>query len=129
LENVFIHSRVIVTVRIEGRFRVINTRQTSYRGIIGVELRGEGGVELYLEYPEGVTKVPLARDSVIEISINNEKDPEFRSRWSIYMRGIVYHVGDGIIKVSIGGLIMDIRGYGGEARVGDWVYVGIRLLS
>lgn len=46
------------------------------------------------------------------------------------MNGIVYYVSENIIKISIGGgLIMDVNNFKNDVKVGEKVYIGLKVLK
>ncbi len=115
-------------MQLSGDFRVVGVKSTSYRGIVRLEMSSESGVSLALEYPRDVIGVDIKQGDNVKVSISNEKDPNYSSNWDVYMNGIVYHVSESSVKVSIGGLIMDINNFRGEVKVGEKVYIGLKAL-
>ncbi len=114
-------------MNLEGIFRVTDVRPTPYRGIVRLEMEGEEGIRIGLEYPEEVLGVKIEKGSSVKISIKNEKDPNYKENWDVYMNGIVYHIRENIVKVSIGGLILDVYSYKGDVRLGEKVYIGLKI--
>ena len=115
-------------MKLEGTFEVVDVRPTQYRGIMLVELRGESELDVVMEYPSGVVNVPLDKGSMVRLGIDNVKDERFRENWDVYMWGLVYYVGGNRVKISVGGLIIDVRNYRGAAMPGEKVYVGLKVL-
>ena len=115
-------------MRLSGDFRVVSVKPTDYKGIVRIEMGGESGISLALEYPRDAVGVDIKQGDSVRVSISNEKDPNYASNWDVYMNGVVYYVGGGNVKVSIGGLIMDINNFKDEVRVGEKVYIGLKVL-
>lgn len=44
------------------------------------------------------------------------------------MNGVVYYVGESVVKISIGGLIMDVNNFKNDVKVGERVYIGLKVL-
>lgn len=116
-------------MRLAGDFRVINVRETGYRGVVRLEMEGPSGVALSLEYPRDAVGVDIRQGDNVRVSISSDRDPNYKSNWDVYMSGIVYYVGEGLVKVSIGGLILDVNNFKNEVRVGEKVYVGLKLIK
>ncbi|WP_069807175.1 hypothetical protein [Vulcanisaeta thermophila] len=114
-------------MKLTGNFRVVGIEGTRFEGIIRVRMISEGNVEVSMEYPVKAVGVELRQDYTVNLSIDTEKDPNYRANWDVYMNGMVYYVGNGIVKISIGGLIIDVINYNGDAKVGERVYVGLKI--
>ncbi|BDR91172.1 hypothetical protein [Vulcanisaeta souniana] len=116
-------------MQLSGDFRVINVKETGYRGVVRLDMEGDSGVSLGLEYPRDAVGVDIKQGSNVKVSISNDKDPNYASNWDVYMNGVVYYVGGNSVKISIGGLIMDINNFKNDARVGEKVYVGLKVIK
>ncbi|ADN51234.1 hypothetical protein [Vulcanisaeta distributa] len=116
-------------MQLSGDFRVMNVKGTDYKGIVRLEMSSESGVSLALEYPRDVIGVDIKQGDNVKVSISNEKDPNYASNWDVYMNGVVYYVGGNIIKISIGGLIMDVNNFKNDVKVGEKVYIGLKVLK
>ncbi|GAB6944688.1 hypothetical protein [Vulcanisaeta sp. JCM 14467] len=115
-------------MRLSGDFRVVDVKGTDYRGIVRLEMSGESGISLALEYPRDAVGVDIKQGDNVRVSISNEKDPNYASNWDVYMNGVVYYVGESNVKISIGGLIMDVNNFKNDVRVGEKVYIGLKVL-
>lgn len=115
-------------MRLSGDFRVVDVKGTDYRGIVRLEMSGESGISLALEYPRDAVGVDIKQGDNVRVSISNEKDPNYASNWDVYMNGVVYYVGESNVKISIGGLIMDIHNFKNDVKVGEKVYIGLKVL-
>ncbi|MCG2863007.1 MAG: hypothetical protein RXP99_04320 [Vulcanisaeta sp.] len=116
-------------MELSGDFRIVDVKGTGFRGIVRLEMEDATGVSLALEYPRDVLGIDIKQGDNVRVSISNSKDPNYSSNWDVYMNGVVYYVSEGLVKVSIGGLILDIRNYKGEAKVGEKVYIGLKLIK
>ncbi len=110
-------------------FRVVNVRETGYKGVVRLDMKSGSGVSLGLEYPRDAIGVDIKQGSNVRVSISNDKDPNYASNWDVYMNGIIYYVDGDSVKVSIGGLIMDINNFKNNVRVGEKVYVGLKVIK
>lgn len=86
-----------------------------------VTLKGE--VDVAIELPLKHLGVSLKEGDHITLLVSREKDPEYK-KFKIYMWGVVYHVENGLTRISIGGLQCDIYKEL-PFKVGDKVYIGI----
>ncbi|MFB6471006.1 MAG: hypothetical protein TU36_007240 [Vulcanisaeta sp. AZ3] len=109
-------------------FRVINVEETSYQGVVRLKMESQSGFFLVLEYPKDAVGVNIKQGNNIRISISNDRDPNYVTNWDVYMSGVVYYVSEGLVKISIGGLILDINNFKDEARIGEKVYIGLKLI-
>ncbi len=100
-----------------------------YPTIKALIMRDDKGHEVYLEYPEGVVRVPIDKDMKVRLSIDNNKDENYRQNWDVYMWGKVYYVAEKLVRISLGGLILEIRGYTEPVNIGEKVYVGIKRIK
>ncbi|MGC8543414.1 MAG: hypothetical protein ACP5NQ_05695 [Vulcanisaeta sp.] len=116
-------------MQLNGDFRVTGVKDTDYKGIVRLEMEGSSGITIALEYPRDIIGVDIKQGDNVRVSINNDKDPNYASNWDVYMNGIVYYVSEGLVKVSIGGLIMDINNFKNDVKIGEKVYVGLKLIK
>ncbi|MGB9703960.1 MAG: hypothetical protein ACPL3C_00805 [Pyrobaculum sp.] len=84
----------------------------------------KGDVEATLELPLDRIGVRLAAGDQLKLVIQKERDGDL-SQYKIYMWGLVYHVGGGVTRISIGGLQLDILTEL-PLKVGEKVYIGIK---
>jgi len=82
-----------------------------------------GDVEATIELPLEKLGVTLKKGDKIRLVLSKEKNGDL-SKYRVYMWGIVYHVTEGLTRISIGGLQLDIKKKLPLA-VGEKVYVGI----
>jgi hypothetical protein len=87
-------------------------------------IRLKGDVEATLELPLDKIGVRLAAGDRVKLVIQKEKDRDL-SQYKVYMWGLVYHVGGGMTRISIGGLQLDIMAEL-PLKVGEKVYIGIK---
>ncbi|MGC8606105.1 MAG: hypothetical protein ACP5GZ_00850 [Vulcanisaeta sp.] len=116
-------------MQLSGDFKVVNVKETDYKGVVRLEMEGSSGISLALEYPKNAVGVDIKQGDNVRINISNEKDPNYTLNWDVYMNGIVYYVGENIVKISIGGLIMDINNFKNNVKVGEKVYIGLRVIK
>lgn len=83
----------------------------------------EGDVEALLEIPLSRIGVKLDRGDVVKLVLSKEKDAEYK-KYRVYMWGIVYYVGEGVTRISIGGLQLDIMREL-PLKEGEKVYIGL----
>lgn len=115
-------------MQLSGDFKVMDVKGTDYRGIVRLEMSSESGVSLALEYPRNAVGVDIKQGDNVRVSISNEKDPNYSSNWDVYMNGVVYYVGGNNVKISIGGLLMDVNNFKNDVKVGEKVYIGLKVL-
>jgi len=100
-----------------------------YDGIKALLMRSSRGHQVYLEYPEKVLGVKIDRGFKVRLSLDNNKDENYRQNWDVYMWGKVYYVSQDMVRISIGGLILELRGYDGPVSLGEKVYVGLKVIE
>ncbi len=100
-----------------------------YPTIKALIMRDEKGHEVYFEYPEGVVKVEINKDMKVRLCIDNVKDENYKQNWDVYMWGKVYYVAEKLVRISLGGLILEIKGYSEPVNIGEKVYVGIKRIQ
>ncbi|OYT27248.1 MAG: hypothetical protein B6V02_00295 [Thermoprotei archaeon ex4572_64] len=110
-------------------FEVKNVKKLPYRGIDGLELESSSGTCMYLEYPSSIIKIPITVGNKVKISLSKVKDENYKVNWDIYMWGLVYYVSERFVRISIGGLILELKNVDTSLEVGDRVYIGIKKLS
>ncbi len=110
-------------------FEVKNVKKLPYRGIDGLELESLSGIHMYLEYPSSVIKIPITVGNKVKISLSKVKDENYKANWDIYMWGLVYYISEKYIRISIGGLILELKNIDTSLEIGDKVYIGIKKLS
>ncbi|WP_054854642.1 hypothetical protein [Vulcanisaeta sp. JCM 16161] len=115
-------------MQLSGDFRVMDVKGTDYRGVVRLEMSSGSGISLALEYPRDAVGVDIRQGDNVRVSISNEKDPNYASNWDVYMNGVVYYVGESVVKISIGGLIMDVNNFKNDVKVGERVYIGLKVL-
>ena len=81
------------------------------------------GVEVTVELPLEKIGVRLRVGDQVKLVIHKEKDSDL-TKYKIYAWGVVYFVGKGMTRISIGGLQLDI-GTELPLKVGEKVYIGI----
>ncbi|ACB40257.1 hypothetical protein [Pyrobaculum neutrophilum] len=86
-----------------------------------IKLSGE--VNATIEIPLERLGVSLQKGDKVKLVIQREKDQDMK-KYKIYAWGIVYYIGDGITRISIGGLQLDIMKEL-PLQIGDKVYIGI----
>jgi hypothetical protein len=116
-------------MELSGDFKVVNVKETGYKGIVRLEMESGSGLSLALEYPRDAVGVDIRQGDGVKVSISSNKDPNYASNWDVYMSGVVYHVSEGLVKISIGGLILDVNNFRNEVKVGEKVYVGLKLIK
>ena len=102
--------------------------KTPYEKIIALRMVGNN-IKVRLEYPYKVIGVNFNVGDKVRLSIDNVKDENYKLNWDVYMWGIVYYVSQNIVRISIGGLILDVEGYTGPVNVGEKVYIGLKRVS
>ncbi|MEM1597711.1 MAG: hypothetical protein QW598_07565 [Pyrobaculum sp.] len=83
----------------------------------------EGDVEAVLEIPLSRIGVKLDKGDAVRLVLSREKDADFK-KYRVYMWGTVYYIGDGVTRISIGGLQLDIMREL-PLKVGEKVYIGL----
>lgn len=94
--------------------------------VVRVMLEGEG-TSLTMELPTSLAAFNSG-DRVL-VNLSSEKDPDYKSRWDIYMWGIVYYAGADAVRISVGGFIVVVSGLANKPNVGDKVYVGVKKMT
>ncbi len=114
-------------MKFEGKFKVVKVEtMPDYPSIKALHMVDDSGREIYLEYPEEVLNVKINEGDQIYLCIDHQKDEKYRENWDVYMWGRIYYKDGSRTRVSIGGLILEVRGCD-LGEVGDKVYVGIRV--
>ncbi len=120
----------VLEMKYRGVFKVLKVEDMpDYSGLKAIYLTDNAGREVYLEFPEKLTNVKIPANVNIELSLDNVKDEDYKSNWDVYMWGIVYYSDESRIRISIGGLIMELKNFNVKAEIGEKVYVGIKLLK
>ncbi|MFN7105015.1 MAG: hypothetical protein ACK4M3_00255, partial [Pyrobaculum sp.] len=76
-----------------------------------------------LELPLDRLGLLLKKGEGIRLVLSQEKTENYKD-YKVYMWGVVYHVGDGVTRISIGGLQLDIKKEL-PFRMGEKVYIGL----
>ncbi|MEM3996860.1 MAG: hypothetical protein QXP31_07365, partial [Pyrobaculum sp.] len=76
-----------------------------------------------LEIPLSRIGVKLDKGDAVRLVLSREKDADFK-KYRVYMWGTVYYIGDGVTRISIGGLQLDIMREL-PLKVGEKVYIGL----
>ena len=100
-----------------------------YDGIKALIMKNNKGHQVYLEYPEKAVGVEIYKGLRVRLCLDNVKDPDYRKNWDVYMWGKVYYVSQDMVKISLGGLILEIRGFSGPVSLGEKVYVGLKIVD
>ncbi|MFN3803668.1 MAG: hypothetical protein ACK4SY_01270 [Pyrobaculum sp.] len=82
-----------------------------------------GDVEIVLELPLDRLGLLLKEGERVKLVLSQEREENYKN-YKAYMWGIVYHVGDGVTRISIGGLQLDIKKEL-PFRTGEKVYIGL----
>ncbi len=115
-------------MKFRGVFKVLKVESLpDYSGLKAIYMVDDSGREIYLEYPEELTKVRISENSSVEISLDNVKDENYKTNWDVYMWGVVYYSAENVIRISIGGLIMELKKFDIKPEVGEKVYVGLKI--
>jgi hypothetical protein len=83
----------------------------------------KGDIDVVLELPLDRLGISISKGNKIKLVIHKEKDQDLH-KYKIYAWGIVYYVGEGITRISIGGLQLDIKKEL-PLKIGEKVYVGL----
>ena len=82
-----------------------------------------GDAEVILELPLDRLGIVLSKGDAVKLVIHKEKDQDF-SKYKVYAWGLVYYVGEGMTRISIGGLQLDIKKEL-PLKIGEKVYIGL----
>lgn len=82
-----------------------------------------GDVDVTIELPLNRLGVSFSKGDEIKLVIQREKDVDY-SKYKVYAWGVVYHIEQGLTRISIGGLQLDIKKEL-PLQIGDKVYIGI----
>jgi len=83
----------------------------------------KGDVEVVLEMPLDKLGIKLSKGDNVKLVIHKEKDQDFK-KYKIYAWGLVYYIGEGTTRISIGGLQLDIKKEL-PLKIGEKVYIGV----
>jgi hypothetical protein len=83
----------------------------------------KGDAEVVLELPLGRLGIALSKGDAVKLVIHKEKDQNF-NKYKVYAWGLVYYVGEGMTRISIGGLQLDIKKEL-PLKIGEKVYIGL----
>ncbi len=100
-----------------------------YDGIKALTMRSQSGLQVYLEYPEKAVGVRIDRGYRIRLSLDNVRDENYRTNWDVYMWGKVYYISQDTVRISIGGLILELKGYKDPVSLGEKVYIGLKIVE
>ena len=100
-----------------------------YTGIQIIEMSNEKGIKIYLEYPAKILPIRYNVGDKIRLNIDNVKDSDYKKNWDVYMWGIVYYVTEDLIRISIHGLILEIKGFKTSVNIGEKVYIGLKRVE
>ncbi len=115
-------------MKFEGKFRVVKVEpMPDYPALRALYLSDESGREIYLEYPEEIVNIKVNEGDSIYLSISHQKDEKYRENWDLYMWGRIYYKDGSRTRISIGGLIVEVKSQDNIGEIGDKVYVGLRL--
>ncbi|NPA23263.1 MAG: hypothetical protein GXO23_03095 [Crenarchaeota archaeon] len=115
-------------MKFEGKFKVVRVEiMPDYPSLKALYMVDDSGREMYLEYPEEILKIKVNEGDTLYISIDHQKDERYRENWDVYMWGRIYYRDGSRTRISIGGLILELKSPDNLGEVGDKVYVGIRM--
>jgi hypothetical protein len=83
----------------------------------------KGDVDAILELPLELLGIKFSKGDDVKLVIHKEKDLDMK-KYKVYAWGIVYHVGEGMTRISIGGLQLDIMKEL-PLKVGEKIYIGL----
>ncbi|AAL63961.1 hypothetical protein [Pyrobaculum aerophilum] len=83
----------------------------------------KGDVEATIELPLEKLGVVFSVGDRLKLVLQKEKDQDL-NKYKVYAWGIVYYVGNGMTRISIGGLQLDIMKEL-PLKAGEKIYVGI----
>jgi len=83
----------------------------------------KGDVDVVLELPLDRLGISISKGNKTKLIIHKEKDKDIH-KYKVYAWGVVYYVGEGITRISIGGLQLDVMKEL-PLKVGEKVYVGL----
>lgn len=83
----------------------------------------KGDVEATIELPLEKLGVVFSIGDRLKLVLQKEKDQDL-NKYKVYAWGIVYYVGNGMTRISIGGLQLDIMKEL-PLKAGEKIYVGI----
>lgn len=83
----------------------------------------KGDVEATIELPLEKLGVVFSVGDHLKLVLQKEKDQDL-NKYKVYAWGIVYYVGNGMTRISIGGLQLDIMKEL-PLKAGEKIYVGI----
>ncbi|AEA13036.1 hypothetical protein TUZN_1568 [Thermoproteus uzoniensis 768-20] len=87
-----------------------------------------GDAEAELEIPLDILNINLNKNNTLIINIDKNKDQDYKTKYDIYMWGILYNKNNDITYISIGGLIFKIK-LNLPYNIGDKLYIGIKISS